>query len=154
MKSYFMKPLVKILGLLLFLLIAALATQPIHAQPNDCEKSVFGCFEVGLPGEDTTTTTTIDSFVQKNNRLVGFIQIVVNIATGLIVAIGLIAVVVAGYVYMTAGGDAGKVGKSKEIIAAALLGITLALASYLILNTISPQFASDLKEPDFGQPPE
>lgn len=63
-----------------------------------------------------------------------------QIITGLIIAAAVIIVVVAGYMYMTAGGDGSKVETAKTMIKAALLGIILALGAILILRTISPQF--------------
>ncbi|MEX1997370.1 MAG: hypothetical protein WEA04_01705 [Candidatus Andersenbacteria bacterium] len=90
-----------------------------------------------------------------NNQSTPFlstVKVIVNFLTAIVVAIGLIMVVAAGYVYMTAGGDASKVGKAKTMIQAALFGIALALTAFLVLNTISPQFASEVKEPEFNTP--
>lgn len=116
------------------------------ADPCDVE---FGCFEAPLPG---VSETTINDFVKnhKGEALLYYVNFIVKLITGIIVLLGLIMVVIGGYVYMTAGGNANQVGKAKTIIGGALLGIILALTSFLILNTISPQFASGLKEPTFG----
>lgn len=126
--------------------IVSFVNFPNIAFAQDCTDEAFGCFEVPLPG----ITGSIDEFAKKTG-LVGYVSTIINIITGIIIATALIIVVAAGYVYMTAGGDGGKVETAKAMIKAALLGIILALGAYLILNTISPQFASEIKEP-FSSP--
>lgn len=70
-----------------------------------------------------------------------------TLLTGLILATGVMMTVAAGYIYMTAGGNAQQVSKAKTMITAALIGIILALSAFMILNTISPKFASEVAEP-------
>ncbi len=72
--------------------------------------------------------------------LVTVFALLAQVITGLIIGVGLIVVVAAGYIYMTAGGDGSKVEMAKTMIRAALLGIILALSAVMILRTISPQF--------------
>lgn len=103
----------------------------------------FGNFEYPLPG----ITGTIDQFVRNPNPILRYINIVMISVIAGIVAIALISIVVAGYLYVTAGGNAQKVATAKSLIGAALLGIVLALGAFLILNTIGTQFASGLREP-------
>lgn len=138
----------KVLLLLLVLpMLLAIFPQTIGAQQEDPCDSDFGCFEVGLPGDpDLQAKKPIDTFVSGGTPLIRFMRIIINFVTAAVVAIGIITVVVAGYIYMTARGDAGQVGLAKQFLSAALLGIFLALTSYLVLNTISPQF-TDVKEP-------
>ncbi len=134
-----------------FLFLTLPVTTFAQGNSSDCANNKFGCFEVPLPG---ITDKSIDNFVKKDGGigLVGYVSFIAKIITGVIIATALIIVVAAGYVYMTAGGDGGKVELAKSMIKAALLGIILALGAYLILNTISPQFASKIKEPVFGSP--
>lgn len=105
----------------------------------------FGCAESGLPG----IVSNLDKAAESNQGLVNFIDRVLLITTGVVIGFGLIAFVVGGYLYMTAGGNAQRIGTAKTIIGAALLGIVLAITAQLILNTLSPQFASQVIEPLF-----
>jgi len=66
-----------------------------------------------------------------------------------------IALVSAGFQYLTSAGDPTKMGEAKSKITSAILGLTLLLSSWLILNTINPELttlqslsfdASDLPE--------
>ncbi|PJE59806.1 MAG: hypothetical protein COU85_01715 [Candidatus Portnoybacteria bacterium CG10_big_fil_rev_8_21_14_0_10_44_7] len=76
---------------------------------------------------------------------------------GLIIA-GILAVgmiVYGGIVYMISGSNQAKTGEAKDIIAGALLGLILLLASFLILQTIDPSLTTlEIRLPsvdgDFG----
>jgi len=72
--------------------------------------------------------------------LAGYVGTIATIITAIIIISGLIIVIIGGYVYMTAGGNAQQVSTAKGLIVGALGGIALALLSYLILKSISPQF--------------
>lgn len=58
--------------------------------------------------------------------------------SALIMVAAAVSIVIGGYIYMTAGGSADRVQLAKTWIIAALLGITIALTAWVILNTISP----------------
>lgn len=66
---------------------------------------------------------------------------VVNIALGLVGAIALVYILIAGIQYMTAGGDEKKQGESKQTIQAALIGLLIVAASFALTNTLLRQLA-------------
>ncbi len=125
--------------LFLFIFLSILILPVSYAAEAD--KVNFGDLEVPLESDKKS----VDDIAK--DGLLPYVAIVIKFVTVSIIIIGVIMIVVGGFTYMTAGGDSGKLGQAKTFIGAALLGIILALASYLILNTISPQFTSDLKEP-------
>lgn len=47
-----------------------------------------------------------------------------------------IALMFAGFMYLTSAGDTGKVGKAHEIFTDTIIGIVVALAAWLIIKTI------------------
>jgi len=54
---------------------------------------------------------------------------------------GMVAVIVmmaGGYLWIFAGGNTARVGQAKDYISGAVIGLTLALGSYMILNMINP----------------
>lgn len=53
-----------------------------------------------------------------------------------------VMVMIGGFIYLTAAGDQGRVSKAKEMISNALVGLLLAVGSYLILYTINPDLVS------------
>lgn len=71
------------------------------------------------------------------NAFGAFIGILVNIVTAMVVMAAVVNIVIGGYIYMTAGGDASRVQLAKTWIMAALLGIIIALAAYMILWTVN-----------------
>ena len=119
--------------------------------PQDCQGKTFGCFEVGLPG--ITEGDSIDDFVKDSKPILKFINLAVNAVIAVLVIIGLITIVIGGYTYMTAAGDASKVKLAKEMIIAALAGIFLSLVSVIILNTINSYLGTDAQEPKLGSTP-
>ncbi len=129
---------------LLFLLFAALISAlPVKAQQQQ-EKCPWGDFEAPLP---LFNIDSICTYLRGGTPLIDYINAAVDFITGLIVVIGIISILVGGYFYMTAGGSAERVGTAKTIISSALAGIVIAMVGWVMLNTISPQFASDVKEP-------
>src|SRR5262245_50688042 len=103
--------------------------------------ATFGNFEVPLPG----LQGTIDDIAC--HGFLSYLAIVINYVTAIIVIIAVICIVIGGFSYMTAGGADDGVKRAKTLISSSVVGIILALSAFLIMNTISPQFASQLKEP-------
>ncbi|MBN2853945.1 hypothetical protein JXK06_00180 [Patescibacteria group bacterium] len=54
---------------------------------------------------------------------------------GILAALMLMA---GGLIWLTSGGDSGKVSKAKDIIAGSITGVVLLMGAYFILNTINP----------------
>ena len=97
---------------------------------------------------------SIDQFVARN-RGGGFLaltNLLVNFTVGFIVLIGVIVIVAAGYMYMTAGGDASRVASAKTLLISSLSAMAIALASVVILNVINPKLGSDAEEPQLSVP--
>lgn len=125
------------------ILLTGLPVSPVIAADT------FGNFEVGLPG----ATGSIDSFVSGGKPITSFVGLAVNAVIAVLVIIGVICIVIGGYVYMTAHGDASQVKLGKEMITAALAGIFLALISVIILNTINSYLGTDAVEPTISIAP-
>lgn len=123
---------------------------PLPIEGNDCEGTTFGCFEVGLPG--IPTRQSIDDFVNNPTPILSFINFAVKAVIAILVIIGLISIVVGGYIYMTAAGNGSQVKLAKEIIIAALAGIFISLVSVIILTTVNKYIGSAAKEPALGKP--
>lgn len=114
----------------LVLCFLLLAPSYVRAECN------FGDFEMPIGG----ISGCVDDFANKG--MAGYVGAIYNIMIGIVILAALIMIVGAGYFYMTAGGSAQQVGKAKTMIVSALIGITLALTAYLILNTLNDQFVS------------
>ena len=56
--------------------------------------------------------------------------------------VAVVALVIAGIFYMTAGGNQDRVKKAREMLGGALAGLFLIMGSYLILNTLNPELVN------------
>lgn len=81
-----------------------------------------------LPPSDPNSCN-IPAFIRFLKNLINFgVTISIPLATGFIVY--------GAFQIMTAGGNSGKVDDGKKIIYAAVIGVAIALGSYLIINSI------------------
>ncbi|MDA2921736.1 pilin [Patescibacteria group bacterium AH-259-L07] len=100
--------------------------EPIKFQPQvEIPGSKF------KPGEEIVITKEGTSFAE-------YLSAFFDWSIRAIVLIGVVMIMVGGFQWMTAAGNAPKVGQAKARIISALIGIGLALGSYSILNFISP----------------
>lgn len=79
------------------------------------------------------------------DRIEGLQNYIVLVYKFLIGAAGVLAgimITIAGFEWLTARGDSGKIKQAKERITKALIGLALALGSYTILYTINPALIS------------
>jgi len=99
---------------------------------------IFGAFSVvfalevawpnspaGTPLNDTSNLTDLIKYLYEWGIAIGGLAV-------------FIALVIAGFQYLTSMGDPGKMKEAKERITSAFLGLVLLLGSWLILNTINP----------------
>ena len=75
-------------------------------------------------------------------HLAEYVAGVFKYAVGIISIVAIVMIMVGGLIWLTAGGSAGRVGKAKETITGAVLGLLLALGSYTVLYTINPDLVS------------
>ncbi|MBI4458253.1 hypothetical protein HY633_04790 [Candidatus Uhrbacteria bacterium] len=92
------------------------------------------CYAKNKPINLTISIGSTTSVVDLGTYVVTVYRYSVSVA-GIIAAV---IMMIGGFQYLTAGGDAGRVTQGKERIVDALVGLFLTLAAYLILNTINP----------------
>jgi len=101
------------------------------------------------------------------NWLSQYVAVIFEYGMTLAVTLTILMMMIGGLIWMMSGGSSDKVGVAKEFITSALLGLMLALFSYLILYTINPrltvleslsinvpQLAPEPEEEDGEQKPE
>jgi|GEM_PF-3373057 len=119
-----------ILGALLFFVVlttVALA-QGVPFTPN-----------VTVPGSEfkAHATTTVDSTL-----LARYIKAWYKFGVGIAGILAVLMIAYGGVVWLFSGGASEKIGHAKELITGAVIGLVLALGSYLILNTVNPNLVS------------
>lgn len=70
--------------------------------------------------------------------LASYIGLVYQYLVGIAGIVAVAMIMYGGVKWIFAGGDSGKIGAAKETITNAVIGLILALGSYVILNTINP----------------
>lgn len=93
---------------------------------------LFGSYHFALaqPSVPSGRAIKLDEILSLSNTLANYLYTIAIIIAG-------IALVWAGIVYMTAGGDSTKVNKAKGILVGALIGTFIVFASGAIISTIA-----------------
>jgi len=103
-------------------------------------KIAKGKLELAWPNSPMGTSLT------DNSKLVDFVKYLYEWGIALGGLAAFIALVIAGFQYLTSAGNAMKMSNAMKRIQSAVLGLLLLLSSVLILNTINPQLTT-LKMP-------
>ncbi len=67
----------------------------------------------------------------------GYIQAIYNFGIWAVGVSAMLMISIGGFMYLTSAGNTSKTGKAKEIITDAIIGIILAMVSWLLLYTIN-----------------
>ena len=82
--------------------------------------------------------TTGDS--QSPTTFGGYVVAIYEFLLSLVGIVAMVMIIIGGFRYMTSTGNASAMADAKDMIFSALLGLGLALLSWLILYTINPDF--------------
>jgi lysylphosphatidylglycerol synthetase-like protein (DUF2156 family) len=93
----------------------------------------------------TTTTDLLDTAgtsytgnAAETPNLIEIILSIVGVALSILGVIFLVLIIYAGYNYMIAGGDEGKVETAKQTITRAVIGLVIVLISFAIVQFVVP----------------
>ena len=70
-----------------------------------------------------------------------------SLATKLVFAVALIALLFTGYTLVTSLGDEAKLKQAKQSFLFIVIGILVVLSAYLVVTTIAPYFVGELTNP-------
>ncbi|MBU0732041.1 hypothetical protein KKC88_04135 [Patescibacteria group bacterium] len=76
------------------------------------------------------------------NSLPEYITIIYRFAMGIISLLCVLMIVFGGFSWITAAGNEQRIGNAKSTILGAIIGLIIALGSYTLLNTISPNLTN------------
>jgi len=91
---------------------------------------------VGLTGGAVVTESLLDSGISKEHNLKKVIVGWTNWLLPLAAVLAVVGIVWAGFLYITAFGDDGKMDTAKNIIIWVVVGILVILSAYAIVNTV------------------
>ncbi len=120
----------KILVSFFFLLIFFLSANIIFSQRVNANNFQYTPME-SIPGSGNSS-----SFPDYIKAIYKFGIWTVGIAAMLMISVG-------GFMYLTSAGNTSKTGQAKEIITDAIIGVILALVSWLLLYTINPDLVKN-----------
>lgn len=87
--------------------------------------------EVPIPGFEKEVVVHPD-------LLANYIMAIYDYALYLAGILAVIMIMIGGFQWVSAGGNESKIGEAKERIVGAIIGLVIALGSFLLLNTINP----------------
>lgn len=120
-----------------------------NAQKNKCVCPNKLCLQVPFPGSDA---------VEKSDSRVIFPQYILSLyrfAIWIAITLAIFMMMAGGFQWLTAGGSPDRVGKAKGFISNAIIGLVIALFSFMVLQTINPRLVEltlpEINGPELGQ---
>jgi hypothetical protein len=83
-------------------------------------------------GLGTAAAGRVPTTVGGANDIPGIVSKVISLGLGLLAVGFFLLILYAGFIWMTAMGDKGKIDRAKDIMEAAIIGVIIVLASYAI----------------------
>lgn len=83
-----------------------------------------------------TTGTSAGSGSGQGSDLMTILQLIINVALGVIGFVAVVMIIMGGIQYTTSSGDAAKVTKAKNTILYGVVGLVIALLAFAIVNFI------------------
>lgn len=121
------------------LALPAIAADPIQIPPSTASQGP--CASIINKGGNKVTVVEngAEREVPKEEALGYCVVKVYQWSLGVAVILALLMIILAGYLYMTALGNAQRVETAKEMFAGALTGLVILFAAVVILRTINPE---------------
>jgi hypothetical protein len=128
-------------------LFVSLFALPALAQKDEVEKPATFTPQISIPGSEFQAGQTIDvgkitEATSSSDLLARYINGFYKYGLSIAGILATIMLMFAGVVWITSGGDSGKVGQAKKMIAGSLTGIIILACAWLILNTINPKLTT------------
>ena len=95
--------------------------------------------QVGIPGTDFAGGAEI---TPDTETLGEFVRAIYNYSIGIVGILAAVVIMIAGVIWLTAGGNSNKVETAKTWMGGALAGLVLALTSYMLLYQINPNLVN------------
>lgn len=111
--------------------VAPFGASTVHAAPR------------AVAAKASTANDPITNKKPQDSSVIDYINGVYKFAAGIGGLLAMLMLIYAGYRYMTSYGDPEKISDAKDIIEKSLIGLTLLILAYVILNTLNPRTASN-----------
>lgn len=129
----------KKIGALLFLSTYLLIGVSFGTPTFAAENSIQFVPQIGIPGTEFVEKTGVSLGEPTNSTLLArYVAAFYNWGLSIVGVVAVLIMMAGGILWLTSGGDTGKIGDAKKMIQGSLLGTFLLLGAYLLLNTINP----------------
>jgi len=130
---------------------------PAAAQTTDQKKSLdyYPQIQIPVQGSDfNKASTTVGQYIQTkaidgtitgsmvSDLLPRYIRTLYNYALAIAGILATIVLMGGGVIWLTSGGDSGKVSQARELITGSITGIIILVVAWVILNTINPDLVN------------
>ena len=126
----------RILILFVFVWLALSIFLPFTTNAQEAARKVQ--LQVPFPGVNEITVCEASGGVSECNGIANYVKLAYEWTVGFALILSVLLLTYAGLVWMTARGDKGQIQRAQGIIKNTLVGLVLAVGSYLILSVISP----------------
>jgi TRAP-type C4-dicarboxylate transport system permease small subunit len=93
--------------------------------------------QAGTPGDDYGTDLVGDiNLPSQSNDLPGIVVNVINIILGFLTLIAIVIILIAGFEWMTAGGNDGKVETAQKRLRYGIIGLVIVFFAYAIVTFV------------------
>lgn len=107
---------------------------PVSGLPENYELEYAPLAPLPFPGLDGGGTPNLATYLRGIFRMLLIVAVVLSV----------IMIVIAGFQYVASSANPQGKGEARKRLSGALIGLVLALGSWLLLDTVNPNFASDL----------
>lgn len=101
--------------------------------------------EVGIPGSEFQDGKSINvgQYIATDSKmssdlLARYIQAIYNYGLAIVAILAAIVLMGGGLLWLTSGGDNGRISKAKEMIIGSISGLVILFCAWIILNTVNP----------------
>ena len=91
--------------------------------------------QIGIPGSDFNVG---DKVLIDGGSFINYLSAIYKWSVGAIAIIAVVMIMIAGFQWMAAAGNASAIGQAKSRISSSLIGLLLAIGAYSILNFVNP----------------
>lgn len=112
----------KLFVVAMMLVVSAMFVMPVMAQ--DASGTDFGMVEIGA------------NIPLGTNDFIPTVTSIINVALGLLGVVAVVIILVAGFKWMTAGGNDEKVGEARKMLFAGIIGLAIILSAWAIARFV------------------
>lgn len=117
----------------MMLVVSAMFVMPVMAEPSFDSANTSGT-DFGIADLETSIPLGKASFTET-------ITSIINVALSLLGVVAVVIILVAGFKWMTAGGNEEKVGEARKMLFAGIIGLAIILSAWAIARFALTQLA-------------